>query len=119
MALVLRTSSLYYGSSSKSENDVARIITKLLAIEIAKKLKAVCRPKKNSPHDLYRVYYGGRLIAQFGIRRSSQGDIGHDFVPGAISISPRQAKEFAICNLKYEWWVEQMKEKGLIPRDSA
>ena len=60
---------------------MATIITKELAERIAAKLQAVSHPKKNRPHDLYRVYHEGVFIAHFGIRRSSKKDQGHDHVP--------------------------------------
>jgi hypothetical protein len=71
---------------------MATIITKELAERIAAKLQAVSHPKKNRPHDLYCIYYEGRLIAHFGIRRASRKDQGHDHVPGQIRVSPNQAR---------------------------
>ncbi len=93
---------------------MATIITKELAERIATKLQAVCEAKKNRPHDLYRVYHEGRLIAHFGIRRSSRKDQGHDHVPGQIRVSPNQAKLLGQCPMSWEDWVEEMKRKGVI-----
>jgi hypothetical protein len=96
---------------------MARIITKELAIEIARKLGASKHSKKNRPHDLYQVSYGGRIVATFGIRRGSEKDKGHDHIPGAIHLSPHDAKLFGQCDHTYDFWVEQMQQKGLIPRE--
>ena len=94
---------------------MARIITKELALEIAKKLKATKHSKKNRPHDLYVVSFGGRIVATFGIRRGSEKDKGHDHIPGAIHLGPRVAKLFGQCDPDYEFWVQQMRDKGIIP----
>jgi len=93
---------------------MATIITKELADRIAAKLQAVSSPKKNRPHDLYRIYYEGRLIAHFGIRRSSRKDQGHDHVPGEIHVSPNQARLLGQCPMSREEWIEEMKRKGVI-----
>jgi hypothetical protein len=93
---------------------MATIITKELAERIATKLKAVCDPKKNRPHDLYRIYHDGRLVAHFGVRRSSKKDQGHDHVPGQIRVSPARAKLLGQCPMSREEWVEEMKRKGVI-----
>jgi hypothetical protein len=93
---------------------MATIITKELAERIATKLNAVCDRKKNRPHDLYRIYHEGRLVAHFGVRRSSKKDQGHDHVPGQIRVSPAQAKLLGQCPMSREEWVEEMKRKGVI-----
>jgi len=93
---------------------MATIITKELAESIARKLHAVCNVKKNRPHDLYVVYHEGRRIAQFGIRRSSRKDQGHDYVPGEIHVSPSQARLLGQCPMSREEWVKEMIKKGVI-----
>jgi hypothetical protein len=93
---------------------MATIITKELAERIAAKLQAVSNPKKNRPHDLYGVYHEGRLIAHFGIRRSSRRDQGHDHIPGQIRVSPNQARLLGQCPMSREEWIEEMKRKGVI-----
>src|SRR5260370_34762142 len=112
-----RGSWLCSGSSSEDPIDMARIITKELAIKIADKLKAVKDDKKNRPHDLYRVYYGGRIVVSFGIRRGSGKDQGHDHISGKIHLGKRDAKLFAQCDHPYEFWVEEMKKKGIVPSE--
>jgi hypothetical protein len=92
-----------------------RVITKQLAEGIAKKLGAVLHPKKNRPHDLYVVSYQGRQVASFGIRRAREKDKGHDHIPGQIYLSPHDAKLFGQCEHTYDYWVEKMREKGIIP----
>ena len=93
---------------------MATIITKELAERIAAKLQAVASSKKNRPHDLYRVYHEGRLIAHFGIRRSSRKDQGHDHVPGQLRVSPNQTRLLGQCPMSREEWIEEMKRKGVI-----
>ncbi len=93
---------------------MATIITKELAENIARKLRAVCNVKKNRPHDLYVVYHEGRRIAQFGVRRSSNKDQGHDHLPGQIHVSPNQARLLEQCPMSREEWVAEMARKGVI-----
>jgi len=93
---------------------MATIITKDLAESIARKLQAVCNIKKNRPHDLYVVYHEGRRITQFGIRRSSKRNQGHDHIPGAIHVSPSQARLLGQCPMSKEEWVKEMIKKSVI-----
>lgn len=98
---------------------MARIITKELAVAIAKKLKATPAPtKKGRAHDDYLVFFQGQLVAKFGIRHGSAKDQGHDHIPSAIHLGPHDAKLFAQCKKDYDFWVEKMREKGFIPRES-
>jgi hypothetical protein len=96
---------------------MARIITKELALRIAEKLGARQTSKKNRAHDDYVVYFNGQIVARFGIRRGSEKDKGHDHVPGAIHLGPRDAKLFGQCDITYDAWVETMRVKGIIPRE--
>ncbi|MFZ1935853.1 MAG: hypothetical protein WCB27_19050 [Thermoguttaceae bacterium] len=93
---------------------MATVITKELAEKIAAKLQAVSSLKKNRPHDLFLVYHENRLIAHFGIRRSSKKDQGHDHVPGEIHVSPNQARLLAQCPMSREEWIAEMIRKGVI-----
>jgi hypothetical protein len=90
-------------------------IAKELAEAIAKKLKATVHSKKNRPHDLYQVWFDGRLIAAFGISRGSKKDKGQNHIPGAIHLGPHDARLFGQCTHSYEFWVEEMRTKGLLP----
>jgi hypothetical protein len=93
---------------------VATVITKELALSIAEKLGAIRRSDSNRPHDLYVIYHAGRRVAQFGVRRASQKDKGHDHVPGEIHLSPHKARLLGQCPMSKEQWVTEMIEKGLI-----
>ena len=94
---------------------MARIITKELALKIAGKLGAKSQYKKGRPHDLYTFYHKGRAILKFGIRRGSEKDKGHDFIPGKIYLSPNEAKMFGQCDYDLPWYIKKMQEKGVIP----
>ena len=96
---------------------MARIITKELAIRIADKLGAKKKSKRNRPHDLYIFYYKGKIIATFGIRRGSEKDKGHDFIPGKIHLSPSEAKTFGQCGFDMQWFIKKMIEKGIIDKE--
>jgi len=88
------------------------VITKELAEKIARKLKATFISKKE--HDFAQIYHEGKLIAFFGIRRGSQKDEGHDFIPSQIFVSTRQAKLLGQCPLLREDWIQILKAKGKI-----
>ncbi len=90
-------------------------ITKDHAVAIAVKLRATVKKKKQKAHDLAVVHVNGQRVASFGIRRSSRGSIGHDFIPKRIHVSPRECKELAECTISYDEWVEILRDKQIIP----
>lgn len=74
---------------------------------------------KRSAHDLAQVYYKGILVVQFGLRRGSSKDSGHGHLPEDLYLTHHQTLELARCPLSYEDWVSLMREKGVIPGESA
>jgi hypothetical protein len=94
---------------------MARIITKELAIKIRDKLHAVLIPERSSAHDVYGIYYGGQIIATFGIRRGSEKDKGHDHIPRNINVSTGFAKQIGLCNKYLEDYLEYLRQVGLLP----
>ena len=90
------------------------VITKELALEIAKKLKATILERKKKPHDIAQVYHKGQLVASFGIRRGSRKNLGHDFIPAQIHVGPHHARLLGQCPMSREEWINQLAEKGLI-----
>ena len=87
------------------------VITKELALAIAKKLQATMdtRPKV---HDIAVIEYNGKMIARFGIRRGSRKDAGHDHIPTDLHVTPRDARLLGQCPLSREDWIKIMSEKG-------
>jgi hypothetical protein len=96
---------------------MSRQITKELAEKIATKLGAVLMPGKNHAHDLMGVYHNDSLITQFGIRRGSEKDKGHDHVQRDLRVSTRFAKELGTCTKSRDQWIKEMQDKGIIPND--
>ena len=90
------------------------IITKELALEIAKKLKAEIETRKNKRHDMAKVYYQEQLVTSFGIRRGSRKNLGHDHIPSQIYLSPHDARLLGQCPMTRKEWVERLTERGLI-----
>ena len=88
------------------------IITKQLAIRIAKKLNAVIDTKSRN-HDKACVYENDILIAHFGIRRGSKNP-GHDHVPGCLYITTSQAKLLGQCPMSRADWLEVMRLKKML-----
>ena len=71
-------------------------ITKELALAIVDKLGA--ENHGGSSHDQYVVYDDDdEAVALFSIRRGSQKNKGHDYIPGEIGVGPNFAKQLARC----------------------
>ncbi len=89
------------------------VITKELAGQIAKKLKAKII-KGSRRHDFAQVFHGGKLVASFGIRRGSKKNLGHDHIPDQIYVSTREAKLLGQCPLSRDEWINILTEKGKV-----
>jgi hypothetical protein len=72
-------------------------ITKELALKIVDKLRAEKITTRSDEHDEYVVMHDGVAVARFGIRRSSNWNKGHDYVPGELGVGPNFAKNLAWC----------------------
>jgi len=72
-------------------------ITKELALKIVRKLEAVDVSDSGDEHDTYFVYHDNRVVASFGIRRSSKKDMGHDHIPRELHVGAHFAKLLARC----------------------
>jgi hypothetical protein len=90
-----------------------RIITKELALVIAKKLGATME-KQKGPHDIWVIRHNGKMIANFGIRRGSNKELGHDHIPATIFLHPSRARALGQCTMLKEEWVQEMIDKGFI-----
>ena len=89
------------------------IITKELALKIAKKLRVQINARPGKPHDVAPVYEQGRLLATFGIPRGSSKDLGHDHIPRQLHVSARQARLLGQCPPSRDDWIGILAEKGL------
>jgi hypothetical protein len=94
---------------------MARIITKELAIEIVKKLQAVKIKSRNKAHDEYAVEHEGILLGFISIRRGSNKEQGHDYIPRELNISPHQARDLGLCPWKLVDYLRCMRDKGHLP----
>jgi hypothetical protein len=93
-------------------------ITSELAHKIVSKLEAVKEnAQRGAPHDLYVVYEKGAAVALFGIRRGSQKNLGHDHIPKQIHVNAFKAKQLANCPMSRDQWIEELKNKGLLPEE--
>jgi hypothetical protein len=92
-------------------------ITKELAQKIAEKLDAVVIPSGGA-HKVMGVYYNDLLIASFGIRHGSNKDAGHDHVQKELKVSTGFAKALARCTKYRDDWLEELRDKNLIPREN-
>jgi hypothetical protein len=91
-----------------------RIITKELALAIKRKLCNEDMRKPGSPHDVWGIRHNGVIVGMVSIRRGSEKDMGHDYIPKAINVSPNFAKEIGICNKDLEDYLACLRGKGLI-----
>lgn len=80
---------------------------------IAQKLNARIIAKKR--HDIAQFWYEGKLIVWYGIRRGSQANLSHDYIPQQLKITPHQCREFRICTMDLDALITSLKEKGIIP----
>jgi len=89
------------------------LLTTREAEQIADKLTADI--KQGRKHTRATIRWNGRFIASFGIRRGK--DLGHDFIPGQIFITSRQALELAKCPLSKQRYFEILGEHQKLPLD--
>jgi hypothetical protein len=65
-------------------------------------------------HDIAVVYHQGVQIANFGIRRGSNREAGHDHIPQQIFVSSRQARLLGQCPMSRDEWIKVLRDKGII-----
>src|SRR2546425_423892 len=92
------------------------MLTKAHALDIAKKLRADIRSK--SAHDLAVIVHNGKRIAQFGIRRGSNRNQGHNHIPNGVHLNAHDTLLLAQCSISADEWLEMMRQKGLIEESS-
>jgi uncharacterized protein YkuJ len=97
---------------------MARVITNELALKIVNKLKAMPVASASKKRDLYAVEHDGRVVATISIRRASEKDKGHDYIPRDLHISPRQAKLLGQCPWKRVDFIAALQEKGLLAEET-
>ncbi|MBZ5664850.1 MAG: hypothetical protein LAO30_09630 [Acidobacteriia bacterium] len=98
---------------------MARNITKEIALKICKKLEGREISKKNAVHDVWGIFFNGQLIAQFGIRRGSNKEAGHDHVPRSLNINAGFAKQIGTCTKYRDDYLAHLRERGLLPPEAA
>jgi hypothetical protein len=86
---------------------------------IARKLGMERDAGKSKAHDFYVAKYQGIVIASFGIRRGSRRSLGHGYICGELSLTPRKAKELAWCTFSKQDWLDHMREQGNLPHEES
>jgi hypothetical protein len=79
---------------------------------IQAKLKAEV-VKGSRHHTHVRFWHDGKVVIQFGIRRGS-GELGHGHLPKNMQLSQPECRQFRICTLSVERYIEILKKKGVI-----
>jgi len=87
------------------------VIGKREAEDIAKKVRADRRAGRK--HDVILVRHGGKLVAQYGIRRGS-GNPGHGYVAKQLHVSAQQARDLAKCPMSADQYFKVLTDKGLL-----
>jgi hypothetical protein len=87
------------------------VLTQSDAEEIGKKL--LCTFLEAKAHRYAEVYEEGRLIAKFGIRRSSK-EKSHGHIPSELHITQKQCWDLRRCPLSREEYINLLREKGLV-----
>ena len=59
------------------------------------------------------------ILGYISIRRGSNMEQGHDYIPGNLHISPHQAKDLANCPWSREDYINCMREKGELPAEEG
>ena len=88
------------------------MFTQKHANAIARKLGCVL--VEGRKHKLAEVYFGGKVVASFGIRRASK-ETSHGFIPQQLHITQKECRELHDGTLTKERYVEILREKGQIP----
>jgi hypothetical protein len=94
---------------------MGRFITKEIAVKIKEKLCDIDLTKPKSPHDVFGIRFEGKIVGVVSIRRGSEKDKGHDYIPKDINVSPGFAKQIGICNKNLDDYLQCLREKGLLP----
>ena len=66
-------------------------------------------------HTRATIYWNGKYVASFGIRRGA--NVGHDYIPRQIYITLRQALDLARCTLTKSGYFEILGEHQKLPSD--
>jgi hypothetical protein len=93
-------------------------ITTQHALKIVKKLKATVE-KGGKAHDIAHVYYKGRVIASFGIRRGSNKNLPHPHIPNDLHLRPHDTIQLANCPLSRAAWLRRLREQGWIDEEDG
>ena len=83
-------------------------LTQKHAHAIVKKLEGEIISTKR--HDQAIIRNHGHVVARYGIRRASK-EVGHDYIPEQLGISPRQTLELATCTLYKEGYFKLSREQ--------
>ncbi len=88
------------------------ILTSKEAEQIADKLGAEIQKKRL--HDVAIIRWQGKMVASYGIRRSSKA-VGHDYIPTQIFLSTRETLNLAKCPLSRDGYFDILRSKGKLP----
>lgn len=91
-------------------------LNKAHAEAIARKLEAIY--KEGREHTLAILYVDNVRIGQFGIRRGSRKDQGHDYIPRQIFFPAGDCLRLAECTLNRPDWIKALTAQGMLTKPS-
>ncbi len=93
------------------------ILNKVHAEIIAEKLGATYEEGRD--HTIAKLYVDNIRIGQFGIRRGSKKDQGHDYIPQQIFFPTGQCLKLAQCTLNRPDWIKALQAQNIVPTPPA
>jgi len=78
--------------------------------EIVRKLDAREVTTRSDVHDEYGVFHNDRLVASFGVSRTSRKGKGCDHIPGDLNVGPNFVKQLARCTKYREDYLRRIGE---------
>lgn len=91
-------------------------MTREHADKITRKLSAEIDTSGRA-HDLATVYFKGKPVIQFSIRRSSRKETGHGHLTEDLGLPAFQVRRLADCPMSYDEWVTRMRALKIIPEE--
>lgn len=92
------------------------IITKKHGEQICSKLRGT-RNRKRPNHEEVTIYYKGKRVARYSIRRGSK-ELGHGHIPKQIHLSWHQTVLLAQCEISKEDYYNILRDKDTISADT-
>ena len=75
--------------------------------------KLGCTSYQGRSHKYYELFVDQKLIARFGIRRTSR-EKGHGHLPRELHVTQKQCRDLSKCPLTKDEYLQILREKNLL-----